>query len=57
MINYGILLKSLRTFIKEYKNTLKNRKSNISMQSRVYKILKSNKDFNITANTKISILK
>jgi len=56
MINYGILLRSLRISTKEYKNTLRNGKNNKSMRSKVYKILKSNKDFGITTNTKISIL-
>jgi len=56
MINYRILLKSLRIFIKKYKGTLKNGRSNGNMQSKVYKIFKSNKDFSITANIKINIL-
>jgi len=56
MINYGILLGSLKISTKEYKDILRNKKSNKSMRSRAYKILKSSKDFSITANTKISIL-
>jgi len=57
MINYGILLGSLKIFTREYKDTLRNRRSNRNMRSRVYKTLKSNKDFSIIVNTKISILK
>ena len=55
MINYRILPGNLRTFIREYKDTLRNGRSNRSMQNRAYKILKSNRDFSITANIKISI--
>jgi len=55
MINYRILLRSLRTSTREYKDILRNGKSNRNIRSRVYKILKSNKDFSIIINTKISI--
>jgi len=57
MINYGILLGSLRISTGEYKDILRNRRSNGSMRNRAYKMLKSSRDFGITANTKISILK
>jgi len=56
MINYGTLLGSLRTFTKEYKGTLRNRRSNRNMWSKAYKMLKSSRDFSITVNNKISIL-
>ena len=57
MINYRILLKSLKISTKEYKGTLRNRRNNRNMRNKAYKILKNNKDFGITVNTKISILK
>jgi len=39
-----------------YKDTLKYRKSNGSMQSKAYKIFKSSKNFSIIIDTKTSIL-
>jgi len=56
MINYKILSRSLRIFTGEYKDILRNGRSNKSMQNRACKMLKSNKNFGTTANTKTSIL-
>ena len=57
IINYGTLLESLTKSTREYKDILKNKKSNGSLQSKVCKMLKSSKDFGTTTNTKTSILK
>jgi len=57
IISYGTLPKSLKKSIKEYKDILKYIKNNGNLQSKAYKILKSSKNFSITVNTKISILK
>jgi len=57
MISYRTPPENLKKSIKEYKDILKYKRSNRSLRSKAYKMLKSNKDFSITANTKISILK
>jgi len=57
MINYKTLLESLRKSTGEYKDILRNRRNNKSLQSKACRMLKSSKDFNITANTKTSISK
>ena len=57
IIGYKTPLKNLRKSTKEYKDILKYKKSNKSLQSKAYKILKSSKNFNITTNTKTGILK
>ena len=56
IINYRTLLESLRISTKEYKGTLRYRRSNRSIRSKAYKILRSSRDFSITVNTRISIL-
>ena len=57
LIKYRTPLENLRKSTKEYKNILKYKKNNKSLQSKAYRMLKSSKNFNITANTKTSILK
>ena len=57
IIRYKTLLKSLRKSTGEYKDILKYKRSNGSLQSKAYRILKSSKNFNTTANTRTSILK
>jgi len=57
MINYGTLPESLRKSTREYKDILKNGKSNKSLQNKACRMLKSSKDFSTTANTKTSISK
>ena len=57
IIRYKTPLKSLRKSTREYKDILKYKKNNGSLQSKAYRILKSSKNFNITINTKTSILK
>ena len=52
IIKYKTPLKSLRKSTGEYKDILKYKKSNGSLWSKAYKILKSNKNFGITINTK-----
>ena len=50
------LLGSLRISTKEYKGTLRYRRSNGSIRSKAYKMLKSSRNFSTTINNRISIL-
>jgi hypothetical protein len=57
MIGYKTPLKSLRKSTGEYKDILKYKRSNRSLQSKVYRMLKSSRNFGITINTRTSISK